>query len=234
MIRHAAPADAGDVVKLVHQSFRPEDLALTIYGCAGMPEYLRREFAVPFSRSLYLVAEIDHAIAGFIELREGPSLNYIAIDKAHRSHGLGRQLLFTALREAEGDRLTLDVFEHNTAALAWYRRLGFQPCGRTGLWRVPSTDSAAAPLRISGMPQADIVHRAFGFSNFTLGAFSVGRLGDRWFMVTDPGLLATPGALRALATLDPGREILFRGAVPPISCEPLLWSLRMTHSLPLC
>jgi GNAT superfamily N-acetyltransferase len=236
MIRQALPADAGEVVTLVCQSFRREDLSLTIFGCSGIAEYLRREFAAP--RSLYLVAEMEGRIGGFLEMRTGPSLNYIAIGHGHRGKGIGRELLSAALAGAEGPRLTLDVFEHNTSALGWYRKLGFQNYGRTALWRVPAVDCPPAPVYLSGLSQADATHRSFGFSSFTLSSggrdFTIGRLGERWFLITDREFLSNPGALQVLATIDPGREILFRGDAPSTLSEPLLWSLRMEHSLPLC
>jgi GNAT superfamily N-acetyltransferase len=236
MIRQASPPDAGEVVDLVRQSFRPEDLALTIYGCSGIAEYLRREFAAP--RNAYLVAETEGRMDGFLEMRPGPSLNYIAIDRAHRGKGIGRELLFSALAGAAGSRLTLDVFEHNTPALAWYQKLGFQNYGRTAIWRVQAVDCPPAPVYLSGLSQADTAHRVFGFSNFALSSggrdFTIGRLGEHWFFITDRALLSDSGVLRALRTIDSSREILFRGEALPIPGEPLLWSLRMEHSLPLC
>jgi GNAT superfamily N-acetyltransferase len=236
MIRQALPSDAGEVVDLIRQSFRPEDLALTIYGCTGIVEYLRREFAAP--RNAYLVAEIEGRMGGFLEMRPGPSLNYIAIDRAYRGKGIGRKLLFAALTGAEGSRLTLDVFEHNAPALAWYQKLGFQNYGRMALWRVPAVDCPLAPVYLSGLSQADAAHRAFGFSNFALSSggrdFTIGRLGERWFMLTDYALFAHPAAMRALQTIDSSREILFRGKTPPIPAKSLLWSLQLEHSLPLC
>jgi ribosomal protein S18 acetylase RimI-like enzyme len=249
-IRPAAPADADEIADLVRESFRPGDLGLTIYGCAGIAAYLRMEFALPraFSASTYLVAAIEDRLAGFVELRavdNGVCLNYIATSREWQRAGVARDLLAAALREADpvtGSELTLEVFEHNEAALGWYRRSGFRRQGRTAFWRVlPGNGGAEGPVRITGLPQADVVHRVFGFSQFNLShggrTFAVGRLGESWFRVTDGGLLNYPEALCALRSLDSRREILLAGAEEAIpravreGCSPILWSIRMGRQL---
>jgi len=252
-IRRAAAGDAGEVAALLGESFRPQDLDLTIYGCAGIVAYLQMEFALPraYARSMYLVAAIAGRIAGYIEMRKresGPLLNYIATGRAWRGAGIARTLLEAALREAHppaGAEFTLDVFEHNRPALEWYRRRGFRSLGRTAFWRVPANPAggAASAVRILDLPQADAAHRAFGFSSFRLAhggrTFTVGRLGERWFRVTEGEVLGRAEALGALASIDPRREILFCGAAEAIpadrreGCSPLLWSIHMGRSLPL-
>ena len=245
-IRPAAPGDAREVVALIRESFRPQDLALTIYGCAGIAAYLQMEFALPrsFSPSVYLLAVIEGGIAGFIEVRRGergPHLNYIATRRACRGAGVGRALVDAALREADppaGSQFTLDVFEHNQVAFDWYRRSGFRILERRAFWRVPAQPAASAAerdVRIPDLPQADAAHRVFGFSRFRLAhrgrAFMVGRLGARWFRLTEGDLLRCPGALGVLSSLDARREILFQGAGETAGCFPLLWSIRMGRQL---
>jgi GNAT superfamily N-acetyltransferase len=248
IIRPAAPGDADEVVALVRQSFRPEDLGLTIYGCTGMPAYLRLEFARPRSvaASVYLVAAIDNRVAGFVELRRGergPCLNYIVTNPCWRRAGVARGLLEAALWEADapaGSELTLDVFEHNETARNWYQRAGFRCLQQMAFCRVvPGDGPAEKRLRISGLPQADVTHRAFGFSSFAMThggrSFTIGRLAERWFRVNDGELLRYPETLRALQAVEPHRGFLFHGAEEAVAgqegCSSLLRSIRMGRIL---
>ena len=257
-IRPAVPPDADDVVALVRQSFRPADLDLTIYGCAGIAEYLRTQFALTpdVPSSTYLVATIEDCISGFVELRgtgRGLCLNYIVIHPDWRGAGVARELLATALRHRRppaGSEFTLDVFEHNHAAMSWYSGMGFQRLGRKAFWRVelqgcapPEDPVGEGPVRITGMSQANTTHDAFGFSSFMLSplqparTFTVGRLGERWFRVTDEEFLRHSQAVRVLTAIDPRREILFHGAEEAIPtairerCTPLLWNIHMGRRL---
>jgi ribosomal-protein-alanine N-acetyltransferase len=95
---------------------------------------------------LFVVAEEGGEIVGYVvgELREimfsglshmskvGHILN-IAVDKAHRKGGMGTLLMGeieTRFREANANRVTLEVRESNTAAQSFYRGLGFNELGR--------------------------------------------------------------------------------------------------------
>lgn len=75
-------------------------------------------------------------IAGFVLARlaadEGEILT-LAVARAHRRAGLGRELMDAVLRELHSERaahLILEVDETNAAALALYRRLGFREVAR--------------------------------------------------------------------------------------------------------
>ena len=57
----------------------------------------------------------------------------VAVARAHRRHGLGRQLMDAVLRRLHAQRaeaLFLEVDETNLPAIALYRRLGFQEVGK--------------------------------------------------------------------------------------------------------
>jgi ribosomal-protein-alanine N-acetyltransferase len=57
----------------------------------------------------------------------------IAVHPEYRGHGIGRQILLTALREcaAQGAALvTLEVREHNPIAITMYHKFGFEVVGR--------------------------------------------------------------------------------------------------------
>jgi ribosomal protein S18 acetylase RimI-like enzyme len=251
-IRRATPGDAAQVVALVRESFRPRDLGLTIYGCSGVAAYLDAEFATPreVARSSHLVSVAEGPIAGYIEMRRSPGglwLNYIATDPGWRRRGIGTALIrdgLAACGEAPGTKWILDVFDHNAQARRWYEAMGFRTVARLGFWRIEnrSTPLPGVSAAIVGLPQADAAHQRFGFSRFTVAererSFKVGRLGERWWRITDPEILRAPGALSALRRIEPFRELLLccpescfePGAGP--GCERLLTSVRYESKVP--
>jgi ribosomal-protein-alanine N-acetyltransferase len=82
------------------------------------------------------VAERGGAVAAYAYIwviYEEAHLINIAVDAAHRGRGVGEALMVHALRHAaaEGaERVHLEVRETNAAAIALYRRYGFQVIGR--------------------------------------------------------------------------------------------------------
>jgi ribosomal protein S18 acetylase RimI-like enzyme len=83
-------------------------------------------------RELFLVGELGGAIVGSaMGGYDGHRgwVNYLAVDTAHRRLGLGRALmsaLETRLLELGCPKLNLQVRDDNTAALAFYERLGYR------------------------------------------------------------------------------------------------------------
>lgn len=82
------------------------------------------------------VARPADPIAGFVLARlaagEAEILT-VAVARAHRGAGLGRDLMDAVLRQLHAERaetLFLEVDETNAPALALYRRLGFAEVGR--------------------------------------------------------------------------------------------------------
>lgn len=51
------------------------------------------------------------------------------IDPAHHGKGIGKALIQHALTDCPD--LTVDVYEQNTEALAFYQHVGFEPIGRS-------------------------------------------------------------------------------------------------------
>ena len=79
-----------------------------------------------------LVAELDGTVLGYVaaELQADGSgyLDYLGVDPAHQSGGVGTALVAAAasvLRDASAGKLHLTVREANTAARRLYARLGF-------------------------------------------------------------------------------------------------------------
>jgi len=86
----------------------------------------------------FVVREVGRKaeLAGFVLARlaagEAEILT-VAVARAHRAGGLGRELMEAVLRELHAERashLILEVDETNAPALALYRRLGFREVGR--------------------------------------------------------------------------------------------------------
>ena len=98
--------------------------------------------------SLWLVAELDGKVAGYIGSQSVPPeadvLN-LAVDPDCRRQGLGRKLLctLTELLHSRGiEALFLEVRPTNQAALALYSDLGFVQVGRRPKYYVNQTEDA--------------------------------------------------------------------------------------------
>ena len=104
-----------------------------------------------FGFAAWRVGQRRAAPAGFVLARltagEGEILT-IAVGRAHRRRGLGRDLMEAVLRELHAERaeaLFLEVDEANAPALALYRRLGFREVGRRpGYYDHPQAPKTAA------------------------------------------------------------------------------------------
>jgi GNAT superfamily N-acetyltransferase len=241
-VRVATPADAPSIVAAIREGFTPEVVALTVYGCSGVEDYVAQVAALgPLSSTIFLVAGTGSGVLGAAEFsRSGHTLvlSYISVREEARYQGLGGILLSGGVDEARATdaSMSLDVFEDNTRAFDWYRSLGFVALGRRSWWsaKLPEWDgSHNSDVIVSGFPQAEASHRAFGFSEFSVrtGAqsWSVGRLGDTYFRLTDPAGLASSDLLAALGQMNPARRILCLGdADAPGAPKPERASLLMS------
>jgi diamine N-acetyltransferase len=93
-----------------------------------------------------LVAEIDHQLAGFAQLRTGRPPGCVRgsnpielwrfyVDRSWHGRGLAQGLMSAALdaaRARSADTLWLGVWEHNPRAQAFYRKCGFVDIGQQG------------------------------------------------------------------------------------------------------
>jgi ribosomal protein S18 acetylase RimI-like enzyme len=235
--RLAEPKDAAQIAELLAGGFRPEVRQLLVYGCKGAAEYIRTQLSRANSTtgSVYLVAETSGVMAGAAELRRSANrlfLNYIAVGPSQRGQGVGAMLLSAALEMSgvSSGEIVLDVLHDNVRALQWYRRLGF--VARTSaefLEIAPPDGRDEQPTYISGLPQADVCQERFGFSKFDLvtgsGTYSVGRIGETWFRMTDTAAITSPPVFAALNLLDPGRRVFAvvpAGSAPPAQVIRLL------------
>ncbi|MFK3777678.1 acetyltransferase [Agrobacterium sp. NPDC089420] len=79
---------------------------------------------------LTLAVDASDQALGFMFLHDG-HMEALFIDPDHHGKGIGRALVLRAL--ALHPALTTDVNEQNVKAMAFYRRLGFEPTGRSDL-----------------------------------------------------------------------------------------------------
>ncbi|HEY5990376.1 MAG TPA: GNAT family N-acetyltransferase, partial [Streptosporangiaceae bacterium] len=107
-------------------------------GIATEPPVDIEERAALFARSAdqSLVAVADGQIVGMLHVevsRHGFGEVGMLVDRGWRGRGVGLALVQAAIGWARGQRLhklCLDVFAHNTAAIALYRKSGFVEEGR--------------------------------------------------------------------------------------------------------
>ena len=82
-------------------------------------------YAGKFSEWSWTLAAFEaDTMAGFIALR-GRHIDQLYVDPAHQRRGIGSLLLDQAIETATG-RITLDVFEDNLGARAFYEKQGFE------------------------------------------------------------------------------------------------------------
>jgi GNAT superfamily N-acetyltransferase len=149
-------------------------------------------------------------------------LNSIAVSPAYRGRGYGAALLADGLDlPADRDHVRLDVFAEEERSKAWYRDLGFSPCGSRTWWRMPlnagpTSDRDASSWSWVDMADADRQHARYGFSRVSLctptSTYRIGRLGPSLFRLTSPDALTDPTVWTALRSLDSTRDVLY---LPP-------------------
>jgi ribosomal-protein-alanine N-acetyltransferase len=176
-IQPARPADAPLIYALMCQVFGGSFLPYTIYQSPKSQAYLARLIseAGPGSDHTLNVLKQAGSLAGYYHaVLHGKTffLNYIAVAPAAQGRGLGDRLLadFEVHGRSAGCRqLSLDVFESNAGACAWYTRRGYQLQRTTYSLRLPIAALAlhpAPPLAFSDEAWAAAVaqERDQGFS----------------------------------------------------------------------
>jgi hypothetical protein len=183
---------------------------------------------------VYTVTEAEGEILGACEFRRRSDrvfLNYIAVGEHSRGRGVARALLTQSLRlfidaVSPDATFSLDVFTHNLIAREWYGRLGLRPVEAYEWYRIADpgaldrlSPGPASPYYVTGIAQADIVHKHLGFSEFSVETpeghvYSVGRLGAKWFRLTSADGSIDPGLIALLRELDPARGLFFIARPP--------------------
>jgi ribosomal-protein-alanine N-acetyltransferase len=135
------PEEIGAADKLQIRSCERRDVATLLEILAQAPEAAAwsgaaMEEALSCDAPLFLGAALADELVGFAVARllsgEAEILNF-AVQKVYRRRGIGRLLLealLNQLRELGATKVFLEVRESNAAAIAFYRKLGFQNIGR--------------------------------------------------------------------------------------------------------
>jgi ribosomal-protein-alanine N-acetyltransferase len=109
---------------------------------AWSEQSVREELTGP--RRVAVVACVAEAVVGYAVTSSAGDvldLQRVAIHPEHRRRGLARALLATVLRDAEGDRVLLEVSTGNQAALAFYAAEGFTEIARRGRYYRDGSDA---------------------------------------------------------------------------------------------
>jgi ribosomal protein S18 acetylase RimI-like enzyme len=243
----AAPDDADAILDIVSRTLPAPVLACTPLGGAKACAYLTAliEHRRTGADRVWTVMRTDEdAVVGFIEIRlaiEDLFINHIHIRPEWQGHGIGSRLLRESLEMLNSpsiQRLELDVFvPENLRAYDWYSRLGFTPLHRSAWMMTPlPPGNTLSRFHIRGLAQALCLQAEYGFSQFTVqteqGVYEVGRLGESLFRVSEPYLLADPGALAALHQIAPASRLLIIGkealfGTNPAPLQTLATSVRM-------
>jgi RimJ/RimL family protein N-acetyltransferase len=131
-VRPAQPGDARAMAELFASVAEERD------GIATEPPVDLSERAALFARSAdgSVVAVADDQIIGMVHLevsRHGFGELGMLVDRGWRNRGVGSALVAAAVDRARSHglhKLSLEVFAHNAAAIALYRKCGFVEEGR--------------------------------------------------------------------------------------------------------
>ena len=233
-VRWATPDDCDQLAELLRKSFDKELLPYTIYGCSGIYRYLKDTIRFQkFGGSLFVVCEEEGSMVGFSEFRPGFEnlfLNNIYVNAGNHGKGIGRKLLLEGIglaRKFDQQLLGLDVFWGNLRARKWYESLEMSVMLRQVWFATPlsSVTPSMHLFNVTGMPQAETVHSAYGFSQFGLEtksrSYSIGRIGSKLFRTATADIFEDDAALSALTLIDRNRNLLCVASKETLSVE---WS----------
>jgi ribosomal protein S18 acetylase RimI-like enzyme len=134
IIREAVLADVAAVVGLLGDVAAENRWIRTEVPFDAAMREQRMIAALVAGALVWFIAESDSAIVGELSLRfrDDRAAIGMVVAAAHRGRGIGRQLLSTAIaksRERAASRIELEVYAHNSAAIALYRAFGFIESG---------------------------------------------------------------------------------------------------------
>lgn len=218
IIRAALPNDSLAMAAVVRAASSPLMRETTILGGLGLDRFLRDQMTSE-SVNRFLVAEIGGNVVGMSAWRyegEDVFLNYLFVHPSAQGCRVGTVLWARgmAVMERRGIRsLSIDVYEENVRAAAWYRSLGLEPVATRLLMAVPLGEGKDEQSEWAStyLGDGDEAYARYGFSQFTLttqrAAYAIGRLGQKYFR-GPAALVEDEVALAALRRLDPRRHVL--------------------------
>jgi GNAT superfamily N-acetyltransferase len=217
--------DAHYIPRLIESGINKDILVLTIYHSKGYEEYLKTLLSIPEEnrRIKFYGAFVDGHLVGFSEWRINEDelfLNNIFVLPEYKGMGIGKLLLVNhgkkLLDQYGKSIMSLDVFDHNTEALSWYKRLGFVGKYSTDWYtgEQPSFayDKNANHCYIENYPIAEAEHTSYNFSMLTCstkeGVYQIGRLKDEFYRLPNINSLNDYDLLHFLYKSDPQRKLL--------------------------
>jgi [ribosomal protein S18]-alanine N-acetyltransferase len=155
-IRLAGPVDAGAIVGLLAEVAAENRWIRTEVPFDVALREERTIAALAAGTLVAFIAEADSRVVGELSLRfrDDRAAFGMLVAATHRGQGVGRQLLSAAIaeaRERSAARIELEVYAHNTAALALYRAFGFSESGP------PVTEERADGQRWQAVPMTCII-----------------------------------------------------------------------------
>jgi ribosomal protein S18 acetylase RimI-like enzyme len=241
--------EAGDcdaLVALHRRSFTRWEIETSTFASPRVSDYLRAVTSVPLAlREQFLWgAWRGTEIIGYAFGRALPDswhLNYLAVAPEERKRGVGDalwQLWLEAGRARELQKLTLDMWQTNQNARAWYENKGCRLAGSTSFYRralkAPTEkDKTVASFQLLNWENAVAWQTQYGFSKFEIARaqkrWAIGRLGDDLFRALE----ILPSDVEAiLHSLDATRSLLTGLAqpLPDEPCDDILLRLENTSS----
>lgn len=116
----------------------------------------------PLGDPAALVAEVDGEVVGYVLtglVDRSVELRRIGVLPSRRRRGVGRALLSAVLAQAAadgGDRVLLEVSDHNLAALGLYTAAGFEPIARRRRYYRDGSDAVVLGRVLDGAVDEEI------------------------------------------------------------------------------
>lgn len=242
-LRPAEPDDAEGIVRVFREAMPEVVVSLNVLGMPEAPAFVRHSIEASTlggDSRFWVAVEPGRGVVGFAQLRHGlraAVLNNLHVAPGHQGMGIGGGLMRLRMAGVSASEVLADTFEDSAISRALLGRIGFVPIS-THHWHVRELATAPVPeFVVHDLPQADVVHAAFGISMLRIetrtGIHHVGRMGDRLFRVTSTAAVQDESLLAALAALDPGRSMLaiMDARHDPLPEPPRLVSIRLHASL---